>query len=193
MRYRSARRAPTNCGKHGTSSARKSTTSCAVWARRGTRIKCCRYLTGPGMNPHIGRMVTARFRIRALRPALESNAGLRNGVSIQHRQTLTLDDQNPERLLYLSQDDDGRVGQPAGGLWKTVDGGATHRRQDSPCDLMPTAPSVDQYCWIPRTNPHRLPLRHRRPAKSRCRRPLFVANPSLYGQTGHFSGMRVSS
>ena len=46
----------------------------------------------------------------------ESNVGLRNGVSYQHRQALALDDQNPDRLVYLSQDDDGRVGRPAGGL-----------------------------------------------------------------------------
>ena len=63
----------------------------------------------------------------------ESNVGLRNGVSYQHRQALALDDQNPDRLVYLSQDDDGRVGRPAGGLWATVDGGATWFHVDLPC------------------------------------------------------------
>ncbi len=69
----------------------------------------------------------------------ESNAGLRNGVSYQHRQTLALDDQNPDRLLYLSQDDDGRVGRPAGGLWKTVDGGVSWSHVELRC--VPPSPT----------------------------------------------------
>jgi len=54
----------------------------------------------------------------------ESNSGLRSSSSVPHRQAVALDDRNPDRLLYLIQDDDHRIGKPLGGLWTSVDGSA---------------------------------------------------------------------
>jgi len=62
----------------------------------------------------------------------ESNNGLRSPMSISHRHALALDDQNPDRLVYLTQDDDGRVGRPLGGLWVTTDGAANWNHVDLP-------------------------------------------------------------
>jgi hypothetical protein len=62
----------------------------------------------------------------------QASNGLRSGISLQHRQALAIDDQNPDRLLYLTQDDDGRVGQPFGGLWVTTDSAATWTHVDMP-------------------------------------------------------------
>ena len=62
----------------------------------------------------------------------ESNNGLRSPMSISHRHALALDDQNPDRLVYMTQDDDGRVGQPLGGLWVTTDGAASWNHVELP-------------------------------------------------------------
>lgn len=67
----------------------------------------------------------------------ESNNGLRTPLSISHRHALALDDQNPDRLVYLTQDDDGRVGQPLGGLWVTIDGAANWNHVDLPACPQP--------------------------------------------------------
>lgn len=62
----------------------------------------------------------------------ESNNGLRSAMSVAHRHALALDDRNPDHLVYLTQDDDGRVGQPLGGLWITTDGAATWSHVELP-------------------------------------------------------------
>lgn len=50
----------------------------------------------------------------------QSGVGLRSGVSTSDL-SLAVDSQNTQRLLYATQDDDGRPGNPYGGLWVSFD------------------------------------------------------------------------
>jgi hypothetical protein len=71
----------------------------------------------------------------------QASTGLRTGMS-QNSFSLAVDKANPQRLLYVTQDDDGRPAVPFGGLWASDDGAATWQHVVLPGCSFPSISSV---------------------------------------------------
>jgi len=72
----------------------------------------------------------------------QASDGLRTGVPQQNNQVLAIDAANPRRLLYASQDDDGRPAFPFGGLWVSNDAADSWQHVDLPNCSRPSISSL---------------------------------------------------
>jgi hypothetical protein len=71
----------------------------------------------------------------------QASTGLRTGMS-QNNFSLAVNAANPRQLIYATQDNDGRVGSPFGGLWASDDGADTWQHIVLPSCPSPSISSV---------------------------------------------------